>query len=282
MIRNNNESHSYIIEISVLVIVLLVGIILTLIGFLANISSAWKTILITIGLAFISATILSIVSTFFSQKGKNEMLEYISKRDEALACMVDWGIEKIHLQRSEINSTTIGAEGMMTKCMEKLEYNYDIMAFGLRQLRSNRTAEIKKALKEKQNLKLRFLIPHPQLSWLKEKDDEELSKKDTAQEIKELLKWIKELQDGVTEKDRVQCRLYNLLPQDFYCRVDDYVFVGPQFVGYESSSTITYVFRYNSKAGDLYSKYFESLWNHKATVVSSNYTKKRGKNGDNK
>ena len=51
------------------------------------------------------------------------------------------------------------------------------------------------------------------------------------------------------------------MPLDFYCKIDDNLYVGPYLYGKESQQTISYRFSPNGKGFKYYSNYFETLWN---------------------
>jgi len=274
--KKDINNQGLIGNLIVQIIIFLIGVIISLIGFLhPKLSVAWKTILSTIGLAFISGIILAFISTIVNYKIEAEKL----KKDDEQRGLQEWGIRKIYEKRGEINSRQ-DAKGMMTLCMEKLSSQYDIIAYGLTRFRRERTDEVKKKLRTYNNLKFRFLIPDPNLEWLKIKDQlatrtEQGVVRDTSKEIESLLDWIKELSQEFG--DRVQCKLYNCLPQDFYCRVDNIIFIGPQLIGFDSNDTITYVYNVNGKCGTIYTNYFEHLWeNERITTPLKRFLELKG------
>lgn len=69
---------------------------------------------------------------------------------------------------------------------------------------------------------------------------------------------------------------------DFYWRIDDQIYIGPYWLGTESQQTITYKFIKGGRGFEVYSDYFEELWNNckePPEIVKKNkdtyHTKKR-------
>lgn len=72
---------------------------------------------------------------------------------------------------------------------------------------------------------------------------------------------LEDLQTIAPKPENVQVKYYNSLPEDFYFRVDDHVFIGPYLYGISSQQTISYEFKGAAKGASYYKDYFEHLWN---------------------
>lgn len=60
---------------------------------------------------------------------------------------------------------------------------------------------------------------------------------------------------------------------DFYWRVDNVVYIGPYWNGYESQQTITYKYIKGGKGFKTYTEYFQKLWNNSKNTVILTKTK---------
>ena len=59
---------------------------------------------------------------------------------------------------------------------------------------------------------------------------------------------------------QIEIKLAKHLPSEFYCRVDDSIYVGPYQYGKDSQQMITMEFKNPGKAFAYYEEYFDSLW----------------------
>ena len=48
---------------------------------------------------------------------------------------------------------------------------------------------------------------------------------------------------------------------DFYWRMDNELYIGPYWYGWDSQQTVTYKFINGGRGFDLYTQYFDALWN---------------------
>ena len=65
-----------------------------------------------------------------------------------------------------------------------------------------------------------------------------------------------------SKNGKIQIKYYNAMTIDFYWRVDDCIYIGPYWYGVDSQQTITYKFTVGGRGFNLYSDYFEDLWNN--------------------
>lgn len=69
---------------------------------------------------------------------------------------------------------------------------------------------------------------------------------------------------------------------DFYWRVDNNLYIGPYWYHLGSQQTITYKYKHSGIAFNLYTEYFERLWNSPELItLTSNISpsKKRARQG---
>ena len=79
--------------------------------------------------------------------------------------------------------------------------------------------------------------------------------------IEKLVKWADAL-NRQKYSGRIIIKAYNCMTLDFYWRLDDELFIGPYWLGEDSSTTITYKFKEGGKGFSRYSEYFERLWEY--------------------
>ena len=109
---------------------------------------------------------------------------------------------------------------------------------------------------------IRILSVDPECEELIDRDiQEKKAKGATALSIRQLKEWADALEKEFP--GQLQVRFANYLPSEFYCRVDDAIFVGPYQYGIESQQCITSEYKNPGKAFAYYESYFETLWNDK-------------------
>ena len=84
---------------------------------------------------------------------------------------------------------------------------------------------------------------------------------DIAASIKELVKWVNKL-NALSPHGKIEIKYYNAMTLDFYWRLDDELYVGPYLYNIVSQQTITYKYVKGGRGFNMYSDYFESLWNN--------------------
>lgn len=224
------------------IIILLVGIICTFLGITLPDKTA-KDILFNIGLSFISTGLVTILTIFV-----------ISDDDEKDDLYLKWGIVQIYKTRSEMNSHTAEVFPSMTN-------EYCQIAFGVKSLRD---AYDKLFVKKVRNgLKVRFITMHPNSKFLIEREIVENKQQgEIRKTIIDLIAWIEKLRGIAKNPNDVQIKFYDSLPLDFYCKIDDNLYIGPYLFGKESQQTISYRFLPSGLGYKYYTEYFDDLWNN--------------------
>lgn len=219
-------------------IILLIGIILVILG-VYNENELLKTIFISIGTSILSSCIITFINC-----------AYLNQKNEQLNIIEQWGISGIYMTRAEMNNSS-------NKKLDNAKKNIDIIALGMRAYRDAKEEVIK--LKLQNNVQLRILTINPDNELLKEKEKEEnVYEGAIKKDIKELINWGKSLKK---ENNNITIKIYNAYPFDSYLRIDDTVYVGPQWYKTTSQQTMAYEFTKGGKGYICYTKYFEKLWN---------------------
>lgn len=165
----------------------------------------------------------------------------------------EWKLEKIFKTRAEKNSES---DPKLEKHNVK---QLDGIAFGLKSFRSNRKADVLSCMQRGMNIRL--LVMNPNSPFVKQREiEEDVNEGSIADSIKKLEEWAKEL-NASSKKGKIQIKFYDTMTLDFYWRLDDEIYIGPYMLGVESQQTITYKFLKGGKGFELYSNYFEQLWN---------------------
>lgn len=231
------------------IVTCLAGIVITISGIIIA-NEPWKTILFSIGCSLIATAVAILISSTYLLK--------LRKIEEIIS---NWGLDGIFTTRSEMN---LDSDAEFLKVKNQL----DIMAFGLESFRNSDTG---KSLNNKiaAGLKVRILTSNPQSPYLKVRDYEENKKEgSTSHSINQLIDWVEELKNGAPNSQNVQIKLYDSLPQGFYWRQDDCMYIGPYLYGKISQKTITYKFKGNSQGFEYYKQYFEELWNSTSFIIT--------------
>lgn len=162
----------------------------------------------------------------------------------------DWKLKTITSTRAEINND----------CeieMDHAKYQIDIIAFGLR---SFRTTHMDKQIlaKLRKGINYRILTMDPQSKFVAAREAEE-DNKNIKSSIEALVAWA-DLLNNKSTRGKIIVKGYSSMTLDFYWRVDNVVYIGPYWYGYESQQTITYKYIKGGKGFKTYSDYFEKLW----------------------
>ncbi len=220
----------------------LIGLILVLIGIIFAGKEKLSTITISVGASLIASSIVAYLSSI-----------YIQKYRRAKEISEIWGIESVEEKRTTMNIR-------IDECIEKAKKQYDIMAFGLKSLRDGNSKGIENMLKR--GARIRILTVDPQCQALRDRDiQEKKTPGETAHTIIQLKEWAVELSKKYP--DQVHIRFARYLPSEFYCRVDNAIYVGPYEYGKDSQQLITMEYHAKGKAFAYYEEYFDSLWNDK-------------------
>lgn len=217
----------------------LVGLILVIIGIMASANEKASTILISVGASLVASSIVAFLSSI-----------YIQKYRRAKEISEIWGIRSIEEKRTIMNTR-------IDECTDAAKRQYDIMAFGLKSLRDGNAKGINGLLKR--GASIRILSVDPEVKALEDRDiQEKKTPGQTAHTIRQLTEWVDDLKK--TYPGQIEIKLAKHLPSEFYCRVDDSIFVGPYQYGKDSQQLITMEFKNPGKAFAYYEEYFDSLW----------------------
>ena len=223
---------------------IIVGLVITLIGIVLVIADVlwWKTasmVWVSIGCSLIASALVILLTALLVD------VKTINPLD-------DWKLKTITSTRAEINSD----------CeleMERARHQIDVVAFGLRSFRTTHTDKQILA-KLRKGINYRILTMDAQSEFVAAREDEE-NNKNIKDSIEELVKWADELNRNNT-RGKIVVKGYSSMTLDFYWRVDNAIYIGPYWHGYESQQTITYKFIKGGKGFKTYSEYFEKLWNN--------------------
>ncbi len=222
-------------------IIAAIGLVCVLAAFLVGQEKS-QDILLSVGCSLIASSVVSFLTS-----------KYLVRLNRVKRIIEHWGLEAIYGTRQEMNRSTEIA-------LESLENNLDIIAWGLKSFRDAKDKIIRE--KVKRGLKIRFITLAPDSDYVRQREvDEKESPGQIKNTILHLQKWIEELQKIAPDPKNVQVKYYNSLPEDFYFRVDESVFVGPYLWGISSQQTISYEFKGSSRGTLYYRDYFERLWN---------------------
>ena len=218
----------------------LIGVLLVFAGIFFIKRLDLSTVIVSVGASLIASSIVAFLSSIYIQKYRRakEMSEI-------------WGINSVEDKRTIMNIR-------IDACTEKAKRHYDIMAFGLKSLRDGNHQGVVNMLER--GTKIRILSVDPDCEALKERDvQEKKAPGSTALSIRQLQEWVNDLSSKY--QGQIQLRLSKFLPSEFYCRVDDSIFVGPYQYGKESQQVFTIEFKNPGKAFSYYETYFNSIWN---------------------
>lgn len=204
--------------------------------------SEWVNILVSIGCSLIAASLVSWLSS-----------RYIVRTNRVKDIVNKWGLEAIFKTRQKMNSSCDAV-------LSTMEKRLDIIAWGLKSFRDSQDHLIKQ--KVKKGLKIRIITPDPDSEYVlqREKAEQEVEGQ-IRQTIINLGLWVDELKSLSPDSNNVQIKFYRHLPEDFYFRVDEHLFIGPYLYGISSQQTISYEFKGLSEGFAYYDSYFEKLWN---------------------
>lgn len=160
-----------------------------------------------------------------------------------------WKLVKVVSTRAEINSDC-------SLNMKKAKDHVDIIAFGLQSFRNTQSSEVEECLKKGVNFRILTMDPNSQFVTARENEEDDCNIKNS---IEKLIEWANRLNDK-TYRGKIIVKGYNSMTLDFYWRVDNCIYVGPYWYGYDSQQTITYKFIKGGTGFDLYSSYFDKLW----------------------
>ena len=240
------ETISYKSVIAGLV-VLVIGIILII---------YWKSYGVSVGCSLIASSIVALLNSFFVER------RVVSPLDV-------WGIKNIYPTRSRMNEDC-------DVSLSKAKYQVDIVAFGLQSYRTEQDQLTKKLLRNGVNFRIITMNPDSEFVTQREKE-ENGTPGQIKNTINQLIQWANKLNNEKGYKGKIEIRGYNCMTLDFYWRVDDDIYVGPYWHGRQSQQTISYKFSGKNDQGfNIYSAYFDELWNsNELTPLVTNTKNKR-------
>lgn len=195
------------------------------------------------------------LSMYISNDFLENLLEYNTINE------ANWGLKNIYFSRSEAHADYRKEGFAKNSC--------DIIAFGLKNFRQNVTKMVEKSAKK--GLRIRILTLQPDSLYVKQREIEENMIGGIKNSIIELLGWAEKLKaslpDDMEKEDVIQIKLYDSLPLNFYCKMDNKLYIGPYLAGKESRDLITYEFE-RGEVWNFYSSYFESLWNNEVNGIN--------------
>ena len=232
---------------------IIAGLIVAILGILMIVCDIfwWKTtsmVWISIGCSLIASALVILLNAFLVDAQIYNPLD-------------DWKLKTITSTRAEINSD----------CeieMEHANRQVDIVAFGLRSFRTTHT-ENQILSKLRKGMNYRILTMNPQSEFVSARETEE-NNKNIKDSIEALVAWADSL-NNKSSKGKIVIKGYSSMTLDFYWRVDNVIYIGPYWNGYESQQTITYKYIKGGKGFKTYSDYFEKLWSNDS--LSSYLTK---------
>ncbi|CAN2039677.1 SMODS-associated and fused to various effectors domain-containing protein [Candidatus Magnetomoraceae bacterium gMMP-15] len=222
-------------------IIFFIGILSVLATFFVT-SNDCKNIFISVGCSLIASSVVSYLTS-----------KYLIRVNRIKKIIQYWGLEAIFETRQEMNRSTDIA-------FESLENKLDIIAWGLKSFRDAKDKIVR--AKVERGLKIRIIAPDPDSEYVKQRErDEKEIEGQIKQTIINLETWLEELRQISPDPANIRIKYYSRLPEDFYFRVDEHIFVGPYLYGISSQQTISYEFKGRSHGFTYYKDYFEKLWN---------------------
>lgn len=199
---------------------------------------------ISIGCSLIASAVVIIVNAIFLERRTKNPLD-------------EWGIEEIFRTRAEKNIES-------HKLLPKTKNNIDVIAFGLKSFRDSQDKTITTLLKK--GVQIRILTMNPDSDFVRQREiEEEEAEGQIAHTIQQLIEWAVS-KNKLGYKGRIEVKGYNCMTLDFYWRMDNVIYVGPYWYGVGSQQTVTYKFSANHEGYELFSDYFEDLWNNKEMI----------------
>ena len=198
---------------------------------------------------------------YLNEEIVENLLHYEMILDNKADFNEQWGLQQIYFARSEAHIDYKRNGFAKNSC--------DIIAFGLKNFRE----EIGDLVKEsaKNGLKIRILTMQPDSVYVKQREIEEgLAENGIKNTIIDLLKWVEKIRlslpETIDKKQAIQVKFYDSLPLDFYCKLDERIYIGPYLAGRESRNIITYEFM-EGAVWKLYTEYFEKLWTNEINGI---------------
>lgn len=217
-------------------IVLIIGILLIYVDLAwIKLQSSWG---MSVGCSLIASALVIIMTDIFVDRVKENPLK-------------SWGIKKIYDTRAKMNDDC-------SVSMSKAKYQVDVVAFGLKSYRTQQEKLTKRLLQKGVNY--RIITMNPTSEFLAQRELEENENEGQIKNtINQLISWANKM-NKQNYKGKIIIKGYTCMTLDFYWRVDNDLYIGPYWYGYNSQQTISYKYS-DGKGFDMYTEYFEKIWN---------------------
>lgn len=174
-----------------------------------------------------------------------------------------WCIKNVYQSRQIMNADC-------DEIIKKAKNQIDVVAFGLKHFREE--VDVESMLKK--GVKFRIITMNPESEFVRQREMEEGKDEGYIQEsIYDLVKWADDL-NRRTYRGKIEVKGYSCMTLDFYWRVDDTIFSGPYWYDYDSQATVSYSFG-SGRTFDIYSQYFEKLWNNDKIMKTMTKTSRK-------
>lgn len=232
----------------------IISLVFIIIGLLGIIIWGDSNTIINISCSIIASGITLLIST------------YTIERKKQYSVWEEWKLARIFKTRAEKNADSD----------PKLKHGVtvlDAVAFGLSSFRSFHTHDMQTCLN--QGMNVRLLVMNPKSEFISQQEKEEGDAAgNIAKSINDLVEWAKALNQHSTN-GKITIKGYQSMTLDFYWRIDDELYIGPYMKGKKSQQTITYKYKKGGEGFELYSSYFEELWNASDNMVLVDHDNKK-------
>ena len=198
-------------------------------------NNAW----LSVGCSLVAAALISCLNVL--------LVDWVRERP-----IEKWKLEKIYATRSEKNMDS-------DPKLKELQYRLDGVAFGLKSFRTKQGVQVEDAMRRGVNVRLVTMDPDSRFVGQRE-----LEEKEASGQIRNTIMQLVEWADALNRKGYKGCitvKGYSCMTLDFYWRMDNELYIGPYWYGWDSQQTVTYKFINGGRGFDLYTQYFDALWN---------------------
>ena len=182
---------------------------------------------------------------------------------QTISCAEEWGLSKIYYTRAEKNADT---DGKLLDTKEKI----DIVAFGIKSFRDRYNRDVQTIVNRGVNIRILTMNPSEDNCFLKQRElEEHETEGQILNSINDLIHWADDINRQAKSKKSgsITIKGYKCMTLDFYWRADDELYIGPYWYGRGSQQTITYKFVKGKKGFELYTGYFDELWEDSNNTV---------------
>ena len=223
----------------------------------------WHTqanVWVSVGCSLLASACVILLNNFLVSAKKKDPLE-------------GWGISKIYRTRIEK-----GAEADPE--LDNAIFRVDAIAFGLKSFRSKQSSRVENCLRKGVNF--RIITMSPDSPFIKQREIEENEQEgQISKTINDLISWANNL-NSKEYTGKIEIKGYKFMTLDFYWRVDNDVYIGPYWYQLDSQQTITYKYKKGGEGFDLYTDYFDRLWNDSDLPMLTSKTSKEKKRSGKK